>query len=133
MVLGHPNLKFIPVLLCYNESSPYIWMAVTGSFMVICMSLKVVCCNFSTVEEEIFVGQEDDPELLDDFDFEQNEDTPIKDKDVYKQKLKRRASQYKVHLVGSQALAMSFTFFTDLYYISDVLLTMALLPFDLYV
>ncbi|CAO2167221.1 unnamed protein product [Urochloa humidicola] len=53
-----------------------------------------------TVEEEIFVGQEDDPELLDDFDFEQNEDTPIKDKDVYKQKLKRRASQYKIKLLN---------------------------------
>ncbi|CAO2182176.1 unnamed protein product [Urochloa humidicola] len=53
-----------------------------------------------TVEEEIFVGQEDDPELLDDFDFEQNEDTAIKDKDVYKQKLKRRASQYKIKLLN---------------------------------
>ncbi|KAF8716502.1 hypothetical protein HU200_026287 [Digitaria exilis] len=53
-----------------------------------------------TVEEEIFVGQEDDPELLDDFDFEQNEDTSIKDKDVYKQKLKRRASQYKIKLLN---------------------------------
>lgn len=63
------------------------------------MSFKVICSNFRTVEEEIFVGQEDDPELLDDFEFEHNEDTAIKDKDVYKQKLKRRASQYKVHLV----------------------------------
>jgi len=130
MVLGHPNLKFIPVLLCYNESSPYIWMAVTGSFMVIYMSLKVVCCNFSTVEEEIFVGQEDDPELLDDFDFEQNEDTPIKDKDVYKQKLKRRASQYKVHLVGLKFLLYP-SHFHRFILLSDVLLTMALLLFDL--
>ncbi|CAD6235694.1 unnamed protein product [Miscanthus lutarioriparius] len=53
-----------------------------------------------TIEEEIFVGQEDDPELLDDFDFEQNEATAIKDKDVYKQKLKRRASQYKIKLLN---------------------------------
>jgi ubiquitin-like domain-containing CTD phosphatase 1 len=52
--------------------------------------------NFSTIEEEIFVGQEDSPELLDDLEFEQNEVTTIKDKDVYKQKLRRRASQYKV-------------------------------------
>ncbi|CAL4972885.1 unnamed protein product [Urochloa decumbens] len=29
-----------------------------------------------------------------------NEDTPIKDKDVYKQKLKRRASQYKIKLLN---------------------------------
>uniref|UniRef100_A0A0A9DJH7 FCP1 homology domain-containing protein n=1 Tax=Arundo donax TaxID=35708 RepID=A0A0A9DJH7_ARUDO len=53
-----------------------------------------------TVEEEIFVGQEDAPEVLDDFDFEQNEVTAIKDKDVYKQKLKRRASQYKIKLLN---------------------------------
>jgi hypothetical protein len=85
--------------------------------MVICISYKVVCSNFSTVEEEIFVGQEDDPELLDDFDFEQNEDTAIKDKDVYKQKLNRRASQYKVRIV-SQAPAISITFSPILYYIS---------------
>jgi hypothetical protein len=64
--------------------------------------LKFSFLNFSTIEEEIFVGQEDDPELLDDFDFEQNEATPIKDKDVYKQKLKRRASRYKVHFFISQ-------------------------------
>ncbi|KAL6614087.1 hypothetical protein ACP70R_036357 [Stipagrostis hirtigluma subsp. patula] len=53
-----------------------------------------------TVEEEIFVGQEDSPELLDDLDFEQNEVTAIKDKDVYKQKLKRRASQYKIKVLN---------------------------------
>ncbi|KAL6840236.1 hypothetical protein ACP4OV_030046 [Aristida adscensionis] len=53
-----------------------------------------------TIEEEIFVGQEDSPELLDDLDFEQNEVTAIKDKDVYKQKLKRRASQYKIKLLN---------------------------------
>jgi len=62
--------------------------------------LKFSFLNFSTIEEEIFVGQEDDPELLDDFDFEQNEATPIKDKDVYKQKLKRRASRYKIKLLN---------------------------------
>jgi len=75
------------------------------------MYLKLPLLNFSTIEEEIFVGQEDDPELLDDFDFEQNEATAIKDKDVYKQKLKRRASQYKVHFIISQVNAIWFTFF----------------------
>lgn len=78
--------------------------------IVFCMYLKLPLLNFSTIEEEIFVGQEDDPELLDDFDFEQNEATAIKDKDVYKQKLKRRASQYKVHFIISQVNAIWFTF-----------------------
>lgn len=43
------------------------------------------------------MDQEDDPEILNDYEIGQNEVTAIKDKDVYKQKLKRRASQYKVY------------------------------------
>ncbi|KAK3166118.1 hypothetical protein QOZ80_1AG0041640 [Eleusine coracana subsp. coracana] len=53
-----------------------------------------------TIEEEIFVGQEDSPELVDDFEFEQSEVTAIKDKDVYKQKLRRRANQYNIKLLN---------------------------------
>ncbi|XP_006646527.1 ubiquitin-like domain-containing CTD phosphatase [Oryza brachyantha] len=49
-----------------------------------------------TVEDEIFMDQEDDPVILDDYEIGQNDATAIKDKDVYKQKLKRRASQYKI-------------------------------------
>jgi hypothetical protein len=70
--------------------------AVPFAFPVICSFFYLSTLNFSTIEEEIFVGQEDSPELLDDLEFEQNEITAIKDKDVYKQKLRRRASQYKV-------------------------------------
>ncbi|BAB92447.1 CTD-like phosphatase domain-containing protein-like [Oryza sativa Japonica Group] len=53
-----------------------------------------------TVEDEIFVDQEDDPEILNDYEIGQNEVTAIKDKDVYKQKLKRRASQYKIKILN---------------------------------
>ncbi|KAL5222454.1 hypothetical protein ABZP36_027167 [Zizania latifolia] len=53
-----------------------------------------------TVEDEIFVDQEDDPEILNDYEIDQNEVTAIKDKEVYKQKLKRRASQYKIKILN---------------------------------
>jgi ubiquitin-like domain-containing CTD phosphatase 1 len=67
-------------------------------FPVICIFLffNLSILNFSTIEEEILVGQEYFPELLDYFEFDQNEVTAIKDKDVYKQKLRQRAIQYKV-------------------------------------
>lgn len=51
---------------------------------------------FSTVEDEIIVDPVDSPEIIDDFELGQEEAVDIKDKEVNKQKLRRRVSQYKV-------------------------------------
>ncbi|XBI30497.1 hypothetical protein VPH35_054225 [Triticum aestivum] len=53
-----------------------------------------------TVEDEIFVDRPDDPEVLDDYEFFKDEVTAIKDNVLYKQKVKRRASQYKIKLLN---------------------------------
>uniref|UniRef100_A0A0D9V8G8 protein-serine/threonine phosphatase n=1 Tax=Leersia perrieri TaxID=77586 RepID=A0A0D9V8G8_9ORYZ len=53
-----------------------------------------------TPESELFVDQEDDPEILNDYEIGQDEVSAIKDKDVYKQKLKRRASQYEIKILN---------------------------------
>ncbi|KAM0886618.1 hypothetical protein ACQ4PT_029580 [Festuca glaucescens] len=53
-----------------------------------------------TVEEEIYVDQPDDPEVVDDHELFKSEVTAIKDNEVYKKKLKRRASQYKFKLLN---------------------------------
>lgn len=50
----------------------------------------------STVEDDIIVDQVDSPEIIDDFELGQDESTDIKDKEVNKQKLRRRIDQYKV-------------------------------------
>lgn len=50
----------------------------------------------STVEDDIIVDQVDSPEIIDDFELGQDESTDIKDKEVNKQKLRRRIYQYKV-------------------------------------
>lgn len=55
-------------------------------------------CICSTVEDDIIVDQVDSPEIVDDFELGQDEVVDIKDKFVNKQKLKRRADQYKVIL-----------------------------------
>lgn len=55
-------------------------------------------CLCSTVEDDIIVDQVDSPEIVDDFELGQDEVVDIKDKFVNKQKLKRRADQYKVIL-----------------------------------
>lgn len=53
--------------------------------------------NFDrTVEDEIIVDQVEDPEIVDDFELGQDEAVDIKDKEVNKQKLRRRIYQYKV-------------------------------------
>lgn len=41
----------------------------------------------------------DSPEIIDDFELGQEEAVDIKDKEVNKQKLRRRASQYKVSCI----------------------------------
>lgn len=50
----------------------------------------------STVENDIILDQVDAPEIMDDFELGQEEAVDIKDKDVNKQKLRRRIEQYKV-------------------------------------
>lgn len=42
------------------------------------------------------MDQVDSPEIIDDFEIGQDESTEIKDKEVNKQKLRRRIDQYKV-------------------------------------
>jgi len=50
------------------------------------------------VEDEIIVDPVDAPEIIDDFELGQDDVTEIKDKQVNKQKLRRRIEQYKVRL-----------------------------------
>ncbi|RVW76284.1 Ubiquitin-like domain-containing CTD phosphatase [Vitis vinifera] len=57
-------------------------------------SLKMTMIG--TVEDDIIVDQVDSPEIIDDFELGQDESTDIKDKEVNKQKLRRRIYQYKV-------------------------------------
>ncbi|XP_072966111.1 ubiquitin-like domain-containing CTD phosphatase [Typha angustifolia] len=53
-----------------------------------------------TVEDDIVVDQVDSPEIIDDFELGQDEVVDIKDKDVNKQKLRRRIAQYKIKLLN---------------------------------
>ncbi|XP_072999979.1 ubiquitin-like domain-containing CTD phosphatase [Typha latifolia] len=53
-----------------------------------------------TVEDDIVVDQVDSPEIIDDFELGQDEVVDIKDKDVNKQKLRRRITQYKIKLLN---------------------------------
>lgn len=53
----------------------------------------------STVEDEIILDPVESPEIIDDFEFGQEEAVEIKDKEVNKQKLRRRFDQYKVILI----------------------------------
>ncbi|KDP42407.1 hypothetical protein JCGZ_00204 [Jatropha curcas] len=59
-------------------------------------SLKMTMIG--TVEDEIIVDQLDSPEIVDDFELGQDEAVDIKDKEVNKQKLRRRIDQYKIEL-----------------------------------
>ncbi|KAJ0078254.1 hypothetical protein Patl1_36779 [Pistacia atlantica] len=52
----------------------------------------------STVEDEIIVDPVESPEIIDDFELRQEEAVDIKDKEVNKQKLRRRVNQYKIQL-----------------------------------
>ncbi|XP_031255835.1 ubiquitin-like domain-containing CTD phosphatase isoform X2 [Pistacia vera] len=51
-----------------------------------------------TVEDEIIVDPVESPEIIDDFELRQEEAVDIKDKEVNKQKLRRRVNQYKIQL-----------------------------------
>ncbi|KAK9287467.1 hypothetical protein L1049_015888 [Liquidambar formosana] len=59
-------------------------------------SLKMTMIG--TVEDDIIVDQVDSPEIIDDFELGQDEAVDIKDKEVNKQKLRRRIDQYKIVL-----------------------------------
>ncbi|XP_058091187.1 ubiquitin-like domain-containing CTD phosphatase [Magnolia sinica] len=60
-------------------------------------SLKMTMIG--TVEDDIIVDQVDAPEIVDDFELGQDEVVDIKDKEVNKQKLRRRVNQYKIELL----------------------------------
>ncbi|MBA0766389.1 hypothetical protein Gotri_015437 [Gossypium trilobum] len=59
-------------------------------------SLKMTMIG--TVEGDIIVDPVEAPEIIDDFELGQDEAVDIKDKEVNKQKLKRRIDQYKIEL-----------------------------------
>lgn len=59
-------------------------------------SLKMTMIG--TVEDDIIVDPVQSPEIIDDFDLGQDEVVDIKDKEVNKQKLRRRIEQYKIEL-----------------------------------
>ncbi|OAY44972.1 ubiquitin-like domain-containing CTD phosphatase [Manihot esculenta] len=59
-------------------------------------SLKMTMIG--TVEDDLILDQEDSPEVVDDFELGQDEAVDIKDKEVNKQKLRRRIDQYKIEL-----------------------------------
>ena len=48
------------------------------------------------MEDELLVEPVDAPEILDDFEFEEVDNLDIQDREVNKQKLRRRVEQYKV-------------------------------------
>ncbi|KAF2319888.1 hypothetical protein GH714_020076 [Hevea brasiliensis] len=58
-------------------------------------SLKMTMIG--TVEDDIIVDQVDSSEVVDDFELGQDEAVDIKDKEVNKQKLRRRIDQYKFY------------------------------------
>ncbi|KAJ7946593.1 Ubiquitin-like domain-containing CTD phosphatase [Quillaja saponaria] len=59
-------------------------------------SLKMTMIG--TTEDDIIIDQVDMPEIVDDFEIGQEEAVDIKDKEVNKQKLRRRISQFKIEL-----------------------------------
>ncbi|PON46309.1 Ubiquitin domain containing protein [Parasponia andersonii] len=66
------------------------------SYLPLKSSLKMTMIG--TVEDEIIVDQVESPEIVDDFELGQDEAADIKDKEVNKQKLRRRIDQYKIEL-----------------------------------
>uniref|UniRef100_A0A803N647 protein-serine/threonine phosphatase n=1 Tax=Chenopodium quinoa TaxID=63459 RepID=A0A803N647_CHEQI len=49
-----------------------------------------------TVEDDLIIDPVDSPEIVDDFELGQDEAVDLKDKEVNKQKLRRRIDQYKI-------------------------------------
>uniref|UniRef100_M8BD99 protein-serine/threonine phosphatase n=1 Tax=Aegilops tauschii TaxID=37682 RepID=M8BD99_AEGTA len=71
-----------------------------NQLLKVCKDASGILTEVSTVEDEIFVDRPDDPEVLDDYEIFKDEVTAIKDNVLYKQKVKRRASQYKIKLLN---------------------------------
>ncbi|KAG2705405.1 hypothetical protein I3760_05G051600 [Carya illinoinensis] len=61
-------------------------------------SLKMTMIG--TIEDDLLIEEVDSPEVVDDFDLENDEavNIHVKDKEVNKQKLRRRIDQYKIEL-----------------------------------
>ncbi|KAG5229303.1 ubiquitin domain-containing CTD phosphatase [Salix suchowensis] len=59
-------------------------------------SLKMTMIG--TVEDDIIMDQVDSPEIVDDLELGQDEAVDIKDKEVNKQKLRKRIDQFKIEL-----------------------------------
>lgn len=57
------------------------------------MSIILIC---RTVEDDIIVDQVESPDIIDDFEIEQDEAVDVKDKEINKEKLRRRIAQHKV-------------------------------------
>ncbi|KAK4433062.1 Ubiquitin-like domain-containing CTD phosphatase [Sesamum alatum] len=67
-------------------------------FSQISFKTAVKMTMIGTVENDIIVDPVESPEIIDDFEHGQDEVVGIKDKDVNKQKLRRRIEQYKMEL-----------------------------------
>lgn len=61
-------------------------------------SLKMTMIG--TLEDDILVEPVDSPEIVDDFELGQDEAVDIKDKEVNKQKLRRRVDQFKIEVLN---------------------------------
>lgn len=77
-------------------------------FPFLCLNHFIVLI-YSTIEDDILVDQVDSPEVIDDFELGHDEVVDIKDKDVNKQKLRRRIKQYKVCLPLMYSTQIAFS------------------------
>ncbi|KAJ8429199.1 hypothetical protein Cgig2_032939 [Carnegiea gigantea] len=67
-------------------------------FHIGCSSTLKLLRSSRTLEDNILVEPIDAPEIIDDFELGQDEAVDIKDKEVNKQKLRRRIDQYKIEV-----------------------------------
>lgn len=68
-----------------------------------------------TVEDDLIIDPIDSPEIVDDFELGQDEAVDIKDKEVNKQKLRRRIDQYKIEVrnpcrIGKKLLVLDIDY-----------------------
>lgn len=80
----------------WREEMTVLWDHCRGNSNTVSVGM---CACFSTVEDEILVDPVDAPEVLDDFELGDEETIDIKDREVNKQKLRRRIEQFKVTLL----------------------------------
>lgn len=62
------------------------------------LKASVKMTMMGTVEDDIIVDPVESPEIIDDFELGQDEAVDIKDKEVNKQKLRRRIEQFKIEV-----------------------------------